>query len=45
MLLERPSRFYSEEEEDEEEEEEEEKQKEMEERRPRHIMFQVSCGT
>ena len=41
MLLERPSRFYSEEE---EEEEEEEEHREAEEKRPRQIVFQVSSA-
>ena len=38
MLLERPSRFYS------EEEEEEEEHREAEEKRPRQIVFQVSSA-
>ena len=37
MLLERPSRFYS-------EEEEEEEHREAEEKRPRQIVFQVSSA-
>ena len=39
MLLERPSRFYSE-----EEEEEEEEEREVVERRPRQVLFQVSSA-
>ena len=38
MLLERPSRFYS------EEEEEEEEEREVVERRPRQVLFQVSSA-